>query len=78
MAADSITCKEDGIRVRAKENIVPPYTSPTQSGRMRVSGIEQCAASRATLTYDMRPPWTRSPDVPTRTGQSQMSAYGRR
>jgi hypothetical protein len=33
-------------RVRAKENIVPSYTSPTQSGRTRVPGIERCAASQ--------------------------------
>jgi hypothetical protein len=33
-------------RAWAKENIVPSYTSPTQSGTMRVPGIERCAASR--------------------------------
>ena len=33
-------------RARAKENIVPSYTSPTQRGRTRVPGIERCAASR--------------------------------
>ena len=33
-------------RARAKENTVPSYTSPTQSGRIRVPGIERCAASR--------------------------------
>jgi hypothetical protein len=32
-------------RARAKENTVPSYTSPTQSGRTRVPGIERCAAS---------------------------------
>jgi hypothetical protein len=32
-------------RVRAKENSVRSNTSPTQSGRTRVPGIERCAAS---------------------------------
>ena len=32
-------------RARTKENIVPSYTFPTQSGRMRVPGIVRCAAS---------------------------------
>src|SRR5215469_14134068 len=32
-------------RARAKENTVPSYTSPTQSGSTHVPGIERCAAS---------------------------------
>ena len=32
-------------RAWTKENIVPSYTFPTQSGRMRVPGIVRCAAS---------------------------------
>jgi hypothetical protein len=42
---ESVPAEVGEGRAWTKENIVPSYTFPTQSGRMRVPGIERCAAS---------------------------------
>ena len=43
---ESVPAEVGEGRAWTKENIVPSYTFPTQSGSMRVPGIERCAASR--------------------------------